>query len=51
MLPKEAFIQYEHDDGNTDTIFAFRPAEVLRFFDGIDNGTIELHTDGKTLLT
>jgi len=48
MLPREAFIQYEHNDG-TDTLFAFRPAEVLRFFDGIDNGTVELHTDGNVI--
>jgi hypothetical protein len=46
-LPREAFIQYEHK--GTDTFFAFKPAEVLRFFDGIDNGSIELHTDGSTV--
>ena len=50
MLPREAFIQYEHcNDNNKDTIFAFRPAEVLRFFNGIDNGSIELHTDGNVI--
>jgi hypothetical protein len=47
MLPREAFIQYEHN--GTDTIFAFRPAEVLRFFDGIDDGTVKLHTDSNTI--
>jgi hypothetical protein len=47
MLPREAFMQYEYK--GTDTFFAFRPAEVLRFFDGIDNGNIELHTDGNII--
>jgi len=47
-LPREAFIQYEHNNG-TDTIFAFRPAEVLRFFSEINNGSVELQTDGNTV--
>jgi hypothetical protein len=45
MLPREAFIQYEHN--GTDTIFAFRPAEVLRFFSEINDDRIELYTDGN----
>jgi len=45
MLPREAFIQYEHN--GTDTIFAFRPAEVLRFFSEINDDHIELYTDGN----
>jgi len=51
MLPREAFIQYEYNDGNnnTDTFFAFRPAEVLRFFNEINNGNVELQTDGNTV--
>jgi hypothetical protein len=48
MLPRETFIQYEHNNG-TDTFFAFRPAEVLRFFNEINNGNIELQTDGNTV--
>jgi hypothetical protein len=47
MLPREAFIRYEYK--GTDTFFAFKPAEVLRFFNGIDNGIVELHIDGNII--